>query len=322
MTTDAVHRAAELLKGARSVVIAAHVDPDGDAIGSMLGLAHALDRIGVPAAAVLASGRRPPVTYTFLPGSERLRPADQAAVPQVFVALDTPNADRLGDAAPLARAAETVIAIDHHPDACLEATVQVFDSSAAATGVLVWRLLEPLGCAPDREIATCLYAALLSDTGRFSYSNTTPAALRAAADMIDAGADPNGIYSAIYENRSPGAHALVVRTLERATLANGGQVVYSWIDAEDLVETGALPEETENLIDHLRPLRGVRVVCLAKVDGSRVRVSLRAKGAEDVGALAREFGGGGHAAAAGYTVEGTLEDAVASLLARLPGGAS
>jgi phosphoesterase RecJ-like protein len=314
-----MHRAAELLKKARSVVVAAHVDPDGDAIGSMLGLAHALDRIGVPTTAVLANGRRPPVTYAFLPGAERLRPPDQAEAPQVFVALDTPNADRLGDAARLARAAETVIAIDHHPDACLEATVQVFDSSAAATGALVWELLEPLGCPPDPEIATCLYAALLSDTGRFSYSNTTPAALRAAADMIEAGADPNRVYAAIYENRSPGAHALVVRTLERASFAHGGQVVYSWIDAQDFAETGAVPEEAENLIDHLRPLRGVRVVCLAKVDGNRVRVSLRAKGADDVGAIARQFGGGGHAAAAGYTVEGTLDEAMASLLARLPG---
>lgn len=308
------------LRGARSVVLASHVDPDGDAIGSLLGLAAALDVGGVPTTAVLANGRGCPVTYAFLPGAERLVPVAGVPMPDVFVALDSPVLERLGDAQTLALGAGTLIAIDHHPDAAFDADLQLIDSTAAATGALVWQLLPHLGVAPTPDIATCLYAAVLSDTGRFSYSNTTPATLRAAAEMIEAGAAPHAIYAAIYESRSRGAQGLVARTLERATFTNDERVAYSWIDATDFAETGALPEEAENLIDHLRPLAGLAVVFFAKIDGPTVRVSLRAKGDHDVGAVARSFGGGGHRAAAGFTYRGTFSDLLAVLLPSLPGG--
>lgn len=320
MDADALARAAAVLAGARSVVVGSHVDPDGDAIGSTLALAAALDLAGVPVTVVSAHGRGCPVTYAFLPGAERYVPA--AAVPphDVFVALDSPVLARLGDAAALAAAADRLVAIDHHPDATIEATVRVFDSTAAATGLLVWRLLPHLGVKPTRGIALCAYTALLSDTGRFSYANTTPDALRAAAEMVEAGVDPHAVYAAIYENRSAAAHALIARTLERVTLANAGRVAYSWIEATDFVETGALPEESENLIDQLRPLAGIDVAFLAKSGDGVVRVSLRAKGAADVGAVAHVFGGGGHRAAAGFTYEGTLPALLEVLLPALPGG--
>lgn len=309
------------LREARSIVVGSHVDPDGDAIGSMLGLAAALDRAGIPCLAVLPQGDTPPATYAFLPGTDRLVSAAGVPAPEVFVALDSPDLARLGDAEPLARAAHTLVVIDHHPDCAIATDLALVDRDAPASGALVWDLLPHLGVVPDVSIATCLYAALLSDTGRFSYSNTSPAALRAAAAMIEAGAHPNEIYTAIYETRSPGAQALIGRTLERITLANAGAVAYSWVDAIDFAETGALPEESENLIDHVRTLRGVRVVFLAKINGSTVRVSLRAKGDEDVGAIARAFGGGGHRAAAGFTYTGDLASLAGALLPMLPGHA-
>jgi phosphoesterase RecJ-like protein len=322
MTVDAgaLARAAAVLKGARSVVIGSHVDPDGDAVGSALALAAALDLADIPVTVVSANGRGCPVTYSFLPGADRFVPTAAAPAHDVFVALDSPVLARLGDAGVLAEAAGQLVAIDHHPDAAIEASVRVFDSAAAATGLLVWYLVPHLGVTPNADIATCTYTALLSDTGRFSYANTTPEALRAAAEMIESGVDPHAVYSAVYENRSAAAHALITRTLDRVTLANDGRVAYSWIDAADFTETGALPEESENLIDQLRPLAGIEVAFLAKSIDGTVRISLRAKGAQDVGTVARAFGGGGHRAAAGFTYEGTLSALLPALLQALPGG--
>jgi phosphoesterase RecJ-like protein len=311
---------ASALRAAEHVVIGSHVDPDGDAIGSSLGLSFALDLIGVSNSVVLGSGSACPATYTFLPGSERLVAPQPLDGPYVFIALDSPDLRRLGQSADLARAATTLLTIDHHPDALAEGSENIIDPAAAATGVLVWDLLPHLGVIPDARVATCLYAAILTDTGRFSYSNTTPETLRIAADMVDAGAHPHDIYTAVYENRSAGAQQLVGRTLERVRLANGGRVAYSWITEADFTDTGALPEESENLIDFVRALGGVDVVFLAKVNGSAVRCSLRSKSDADVGAVARILGGGGHRAAAGCTVEGGLEDLLERLLPLLPGG--
>lgn len=313
--------AAEAIRAARSVTIASHVDPDGDAIGSCLGLAHALDRMGIDNTLVLPSGTTAPATYAFLPGVDRFVPSATASRPDVFVALDSPELRRLGDAESLARSAQTLIVIDHHPDAEPVGVINVIDSEAAATGCIVWELLGTLGVKPDAAIATCLYAALLTDTGRFSYSNTTPDALRTAAAMIEAGADPNAVYVAVYESRSAAAQKLIGLTLERVTLANGGRVAYSWITEEDFRSTGALAEESENLIDHVRALRGVDAVLLAKVDGDTVRGSLRAKSDADVGSVARHFGGGGHRAAAGFTFTGDLETLLGIMLPMLPGAA-
>jgi len=311
--------AAEAMCSAGSVVIGSHVDPDGDAIGSCLGLSFALDRAGIPCEIVLASGSAAPSTYAFLPGSERFRDPSAVTAPDVFIALDSPELRRLGAAEELARAATTLIMIDHHPDARAEAPLTVFDSAAAATGCLVWDLLGHLGVTPDADIASCLYTALLTDTGRFSYSNTTPSALRVAAEMIEAGADPNALYVAAYESRSAAAQRLIGLTLERITLANDDCVAYSWVTADDFTITGALPEEAENLIDHVRALRGVDAVLLAKIDGTTIKGSLRAKYDADVGSVARAFGGGGHRAAAGFTFEGDIETLLAELLPLLPG---
>lgn len=313
-------RAAEALRGAAAVVIGAHVDPDGDAVGSTLGLLHILDQAGIPAVPVLPTENELPRTYSFLPGAERFRHVREVSVPDVFVALDSPDPRRLVDGEALARSARTLIMIDHHPDATAGKAIAVFDTSAAATGALVWDLAAHLGVEPGTGAATCLYTALLTDTGRFSYSNTDASTLALAARMVEAGAHPNDIYSAVYENRSAGAQALLARALGRITIVNGGHVAYSWVSDVDFAETGALSAEGENLIDHVRALGGVDVVFLVKTNGGTARVNLRAKGSTDVGSIARSLGGGGHRAAAGVTIEGGLEAAVGRLLPLLPGG--
>lgn len=313
--------AARTLAGASSVVVCAHVDPDGDAIGSTLGLTLALRRLGIEAAPVLAEDRGAPETYAFLNGFGELRPASETeAAPPVFVALDTPNPERLGAAARLARTAGRLVVIDHHPDNTCYGSVNLVDSEAAAVGQIVWRLLPLLGVKPDADMALCCYVALLTDTGRFQYSNSDSRVLRDAADMAEHGIDMHAVYERLYENQSLGHIEIVGRVKSRIVLANGGRVAYSWVTDDDFAETGATHETTENLVDAIRVIGGPDVVFLAKVANGNCRVSLRAKGRGDVGGVARNFGGGGHVAAAGFVFECDLEALLPQLLPLLPGG--
>lgn len=300
-------------------VVCAHVDPDGDAVGSTLGLTLALHALGVDAVPSLAEDIAPPELYAFMPGHELLRTPSQLEAPDTFIALDTPNPDRLGAASALAARASRVLVIDHHPDNADFGAVNLVDPSAAAVGQIVWRLLPMLGLTVDADIALCCYVALLTDTGRFQYSNSDASVLRDAADMVDAGLDVHTVYERIYENQSLAHLELVGRVKSRTRVANGGRVAYSWVTEEDFAETGARYETTENLVDAIRVLGGPEVVFLAKTAGGTCRVSLRAKGHADVGGVARHFGGGGHVAAAGFSFECDLDGLLAALLPQLPG---
>ncbi len=328
MTTSSdavsVERAvAQALRAARSVVVCAHVNPDGDAVGAVLALTLALREAGVNVVPTLADAHDAPATYRFLEGFDLYRPCAELDAPDVFVALDTPTWARLGDAETLARSAGAVVVVDHHSDDACFGSLNLVDSAAASTASIVWRLLPVLGVAPTPAIAAACYVALMTDTGRFSYSNTTPRALRDAADMIEVGVDARSLYSKVYESRTAPALALLGRVLSRITIANNGRVVYSWIAANDLAETGALAEETENVVDIVRQTGRVDAVVIFKEEGGTTKVSLRAKCPTlDVGAIARSFGGGGHVAAAGATVDLPLQDAIATVLRVLPGGAA
>lgn len=314
------HKVAVELRKASSVVVCGHVKPDGDAVGSVLGLTLALREAGVPAIPTLADADDPPGTYGFLPGFGLYVHADDLAVPDVFVALDTPNLERLGLAADLAREARVLIVVDHHPDNAEFGTVNLTDPGAAASGLMVWRLLSALDLDPSPEVALCCWVALVTDTGRFAYDNTTPEALRDAAAMLEAGADGPAAHRMVYESRTPEALALETRVLGRLTVANGGRVAYAWIHDDDYAETGARVWETEHLVDAVRAVAGIDVALLLRIHAEDVRVNLRAKTGFDVGTLSRRWGGGGHSAAAGFTYPGDLESVLAELLPHLPGG--
>jgi phosphoesterase RecJ-like protein len=319
--TDA--QVAETLLRARSVVVCAHVTPDGDAIGSTVALTLALRAAGIDAVATLADDHPVPSTYTFLNGADLYRRSSDLATPDVFVALDTPGWARLGTAERLARAADRLVVIDHHAGDGRFGSMSLVDVTAASTGSIVWRLLPLLGVVPDAAIATGCYVALMTDTGRFSYGNTTPRAMRDAADMIEAGAKPNAAYSRIYETRSAAALVLLGRVLGRVSLGNGGRVAYSWMTEADLAETGARAEETENIVDVVRQIGRVDAVVFFKQQRDSVKISMRAKCPTlDVATIARALGGGGHFAAAGADLDMPLDSAIAAVLARLPGGAA
>ncbi|MCL4079602.1 DHH family phosphoesterase [Coriobacteriia bacterium Es71-Z0120] len=320
MTSEvsALEAVAHAVRRSQRIAVCSHVDPDGDAVGSVLALAHALERAGHAVDRVLASGERAPVTYAFLEGAALfVRASALDRRPDLIFALDAPNPGRLGEAAALLENA-TLVVIDHHPDNARYGTVNLVDAEAPSTSALIWEVLKHLAVEPDHAMLDCIFCGLMTDTGRFSYANATPRAFLLAAELAQAGARTSWVYSNVYERRSHAALKLQARTMDRLTFVKGGAVAYSWITDDDLHETGALPEETEDLIDSVRVVDGPDVVALFKCSPGRVKGSLRAKGGADVGAVARALGGGGHRAAAGFTLTGTLSDALAAVLPLLP----
>jgi phosphoesterase RecJ-like protein len=319
-TNEAV---ATALLAAKRVIVCAHVTPDGDAVGSVLALTMALRAAGIDAVATLADHHHPPSNYSFLEGFDLYRASAGVEPADVFVALDTPNLRRLGVSDRLAREAGTLIVIDHHADCADFGTMHLVDTAAASTTSLIWRLVPALGVTPDAAIAAACYAGLVTDTGRFSYANTTPLALRNAAEMIEAGADARAIFTRIYESRSAASLELLGRVLSRITLANNNRIAYSWMTDADLAETGAVAEDTENIVDVVRQIGRVDAVVFFKAQRDAVKVALRSKCPTlDVAAVAHEFGGGGHKAAAGAAASLPLESAIEAVLAQLPGAAS
>lgn len=317
----ALHHAVVALRRASSVVVCAHVRPDGDAIGSVLALTLALRENGIAAIPTLADSEGVAATYSFLPGFGLYVPADELQAPDVFVSLDTPIISRLGDAAALAQSAKTLVVFDHHPDCCDFGTVTVSDTSAAATAQIVWRFCAMLDKPPSRDVALCCYVGMITDTGRFSYDNTSADALRDAAAMLDTGVDAAEVSRLVYQNRSAASLALEARVMSRLVTVNHGRVACSWVTDDDFAETGAVRSESETLPDAIRVLGGIDAAVLLGQRGDEIRVNLRSKTGADVGAVAREFGGGGHRAASGFTWAGTDRDELlAQLLPLLPGG--
>ncbi len=306
-------RAIELLHQGCSFYIGAHIRPDGDALGSLLGLALALEKSGRTVAALSADPVPP--NYRFLPGADRVLDRPPSWCPDVGIAVDCDGIARLGSLAPAFASLPHVIDIDHHHTEHLFGEVHLIDPRAAATGELVYHLIKRAGLPIDSEVAACLYAALLTDTGRFSFANTTARALRIAGALVGAGADPERIARRIYAERSIASIHLLGLALARMSSDLDGQVVSSVVTQSDFAATGAAPSDTEGIIDHLRGVGGPRVaMLLTEPNHEGVRVSLRSDGSVDVSEVSLRFGGGGHRMAAGCTVDGRADGVRKQLL--------
>ncbi|MFN2524852.1 MAG: bifunctional oligoribonuclease/PAP phosphatase NrnA [Actinomycetota bacterium] len=301
------------LKSARDIALATHINPDGDALGSLLGAALGLRQLGKRVYPTWgAAPVKLPFGYSFLPGAGLLVQPDKLPLAQTFLALDCGAADRLGTVETQARASRTLVNVDHHPGNDGFGQLNIVVTTASSTAELVAWLLRDLGVQLDRDIATCLYAGIVTDTGRFQYANTAPDTLRLAADLLACGVDAPAIAQEVFESSPFGYLKLVGHVLERAKLFEDEHFVYSWITLADLTETGVAMDETEKLIDLIRSTRAADVAAMFKQqpDGS-YRVSLRSKGPRSVGAIARFRGGGGHELAAGFTapdIDGTVAD--------------
>lgn len=298
-------RAVDALLGASEVAIACHVNPDGDALGSLLAASLGVRKAGKTT--FPSWGSRPlkvPFGYGFLPGIESLLEPDDVPRVDTFLALDCGARDRLGDLGDAAGGASCVINVDHHAGNDNFGDLNLVVPTASSTAELVARLLHDLNIEFDPDIATCLYTGLVTDTGRFQYSNCSADTLRLAADLLAFDVAATDISREVFDSSPFEYLKLVGRVLDRAVLFERERFVYSWITREDLEQTGVALDETEKLIDVLRSTRAADVAAIYKQqpDG-RFRVSLRSKGPVSVGALARARGGGGHELAAGFTAD-------------------
>jgi bifunctional oligoribonuclease and PAP phosphatase NrnA len=289
-------------------LVVTHENPDGDALGSLLATTLALRQLGKDAEMLLTGEAPLPREYHFLALDGLLREEPADAVERVLVAVDCANADRIGpDQTPLERA-PLVLDIDHHHDNTRFGNVNLIVASASSTGELLRDVFAELGVEITPEIAEPLYVALVTDTGRFQYSNTTPKALRLAAELVDAGADVHAVFQEVYESVEFAKLKLLARALERARVLEGGRIVVSDLVRSDFADVGAAEAYSEGIIDYLRAVEGAELAVLIREpprdSGPTHRVSLRASIDElDVSAIARIFGGGGHRQAAGFSSE-------------------
>jgi nanoRNase/pAp phosphatase (c-di-AMP/oligoRNAs hydrolase) len=314
---ESIRRAAEVVASAGEVALACHVSPDGDALGSMLGLAHAARGAGKRVTASFGSPFAVAAQYEFLGLGPLVPPEKFPAAPEVMVVLDVASADRLGELAGPASRAGALVVLDHHLTNPGFGHVAVVDPSAAATAQLVYHLLRRLAWPIDRPVATALLTGLVSDTGRFQYSSTDASVLRIAARLVEAGARPEEIGQSVYEWLPFGYLQVSGAVLSRARLEDG--LVWSVLFRADHARAGVGPEDLDLLIDGLRIAREAEVaVLLREVEGGW-KVSLRSRGAVDVGAVAAACGGGGHHNAAGFNTGGDPEAVLAAIRERLRG---
>ena len=317
-------RAAKILGEATEVALACHVNPDADALGSMLGLSAYLRSRGASTTCSFPNDPLdPPRWASFLPGADRLVPVREfPKEPAVMVTCDCASFDRLGALGRAASKAAEVIWIDHHRSNEGLGTVPIVDPAASSTCELVFRLTEVMGGGLPGEAATCLYCGLVTDTGRFQYEATTPETLRVAARLREHDFDHARLVQALYEDNRPAYLRLMGTALGRLIEVPEADLVWTYLTQADLIGSGVHAAETDDLIDIVRTARDVDVAALLKQqrDG-RFKVSVRSRGGHDLSTVAASFGGGGHRLAAGYTSPHGPAETVARLVAALRGHA-
>jgi phosphoesterase RecJ-like protein len=289
-------------------LVTAHVRPDVDAAGSELALTFYLEKLAKTCCIVNESPL--PSTFSFLPHTERalLYPDGMDFAYDAVICLDASSLDRTGQVGANVRDVPLLV-VDHHPYTEGVADLLWVEPASSSTGEMLYDFMRYHRELIDAETATCLYAAILTDTGRFTYSNTGPKTLEAAADLVALGADPHFIASSYYENLTDGQMSLIGLTASRIRRAARGKVAYASLSAEDFENTGAGPELAQELAELPRLLKGVEVGVLLRDVGGKVKVSLRSKGGADVKTIAEHFGGGGHREASGFLLELPLPQA-------------
>jgi phosphoesterase RecJ-like protein len=320
--TTAIERVASEIRNRERFLLTAHEGPDGDALGSLLGMHHLLTQLGKDSVMFLAAKEFPlPIEYRFLPLEEVFHepPADMAD--RAVVYLDCGNIDRM-PVEFLTEPDRFKINIDHHHDNTLFGDLNLVEVDASCTAEIVYELAVLLGAEITCEMAAALYVGLVTDTGKFMYENTNVRTHRIAADLIEAGVDVDETYRRLYEHVPLAKLRLLSRALRGIQYHCDGRLVLAYIAAEDYEASGAGEEMTEGIIDHLRSVEGARVAALIRDLGDRGRaarkVSLRSSDGEvDVSAIARVHGGGGHKRAAGFSTDLELAQLISFICAEV-----
>jgi phosphoesterase RecJ-like protein len=293
------------IRSERTFIVASHENPDGDAIGSTLALALALREMGKDVVAFNRDGT--PREYTFLPGHDTVVTA--VAEGQRFdvgFVLDAGELSRAGSW--IRDCCDCLVNVDHHPHSEDFGDIYAVDDSASATGALIYRILTALPWTISLEVATCIYTAILSDTGSFRYSNADREAFVVAGLMVELGVDPWAIASGLYESQEEQRLRLLALALPTLKVSKSGMLASIAVSLDMYERTGSTAEDTDRFINYPRSVRGVEVaIFFRQLDKDVFKVGFRSKGRINVGELAREMGGGGHHNAAGATVEGSLD---------------
>jgi len=311
----------EALSGATRFVVTSHDNPDGDAIGSLLALHLALLELGKDSVMSLGGATPLPEEFGFLGlathGLVRAAPADAAE--RVLVAVDCAQASRIVETALVDRAT-SIVNIDHHHDNTRFGAVNLVVEDASSTAEVLADVFDALSLGTSPAIAEALYVGLVTDTGRFQYSNTSAKALRLAAELVEAGADPSKVFVEVYESTPLPRLKLLARALERAVTLVEGRIVVSELVRDDFEDTGAAEPSSEGIIDYLRAVDGAELVALVRElpNGAATarKGSLRSRpGGVDVSAIARAFGGGGHRRAAGFSTDLPMAEITGAIVA-------
>src|SRR6188472_4258872 len=319
-TANDLTAVADAIRSHDRFLVTTHENPDGDALGSLLAMTLALRSLGKNAVMYLAGETPLPREYSWMPFDDLRRTVPDDAGTRVLLALDCANESRLGPDPEVLHSSPLVVDVDHHHDNSRFGAVNLVVADASSTGEIVRDLLDELGVELTPEIAEALYIALVTDTGRFQYTNTTPKALRLAAELVEAGADVHKIFQDVYESVQFAKLKLLARALERAQIYEGGRLVISYLLRTDFAEVGAAEPYSEGIIDYLRAVEGSELAALIREpprDGSPARkISLRSSSDRvDVSAIARASGGGGHRQAAGFSSDLSIEEITAFIVA-------
>ncbi len=304
----------DAIRGARRILIVLHENPDGDSLGTCFGLALALRAMGKDV--IVAGGDPLPPAYSFLPGSHLLVGPGQVGGPfDLAILPDCAARDRVGAMGPAVAACPVIVNIDHHGSNDGFGTHSWIEPAASAAGELAHHLLMELGAGLTADVATCLYTAIVTDTGSFHYDNTTPECLELSASLIRAGASPSFLATRLYDTRSESSLRLLARALGTLELSPLRRLAWVTLTPEDFAAAGAPESESDGIVNYPRQIEGVEVAVFFRVQGpDLVRVGFRSRGHIDAAALAARFGGGGHAKAAGCSVRGTLGEVKAAVI--------
>jgi len=293
-----------------------HVSPDGDCLGSMLALGIGLETLGVKISFYNTSSL--PDNLKFLPGIERISKSIPDKLPENLIFIDCADVDRVDSRLKDFFSTRTVFNIDHHVSNTLYGVYNYVDVTAAATGEIIYNLLRKLKIPITNEIAINLYTAIITDTGRFSYSNTTAKSLKIAAQLVKTGIDLVTINNILFERKSFAQIRLLHKALSNLVLLHDGSIAVIVLSKEDFEETSAEENLSEGLVNYARNIENVEAAVLLKeLDNEEIKVSLRSNSWLDVNKVASKFGGGGHVRAAGCTINLPLTEATQSVVLAL-----
>lgn len=310
-----VEKAIKKIIKAKNIFMASHVQPDGDNLGSLLGLGLALKKLGK--SVYMLKSDTIPKDFMFLPSINLIQEYEEDEI-DVFITLDSSDEERLGDNKELIKKANEVINIDHHLSNTNYGSINIVDSNAAATCELVFKLIKSLNVDIDKDIATCLYTGISTDTGSFMYENANEETHLIAAELLKVGIDKQNININIWQNKTLQKTRLFIKTLETLEMYFDDKVAIIEVTKDNLSSVGASMEDSEGIVSFIRDIDTVEVaIMLKEFDENEIKVSMRSKKHIDVSEICLSFNGGGHKRAAGCTIHSNLEKAKKDLLNEL-----